>query len=243
MLVSATVSFWRWLTGQPLPLESSPTAEKTAEERRIWLRHAASISIRCGEAGSEEQIGVSAVLSDISRGGIQLIASRRFEPGTLLSVELPSARDEDGMAVLACVIRATPHGENEWKMGCRFSSELDDGQLNALGASRTRPAESDPRSWERFPCNTKAFYQRVNDPVGPHHPARVLNIASGGMALMVQEPVDVGDLLSTDLHNAHGQPIMTILACVVHSQNVPEGQILGCHFIRELSDADIKALV
>jgi hypothetical protein len=45
------------------------------------------------------------------------------------------------------------------------------------------------------------------------------------------------------LHDAKGKPIVTILACVVHTQASPEGQILGCSFIRELSDKDIKALL
>src|SRR5262249_22184491 len=145
--------------------------------------------------------------------------------------------------MLACVVRTHPHGESEWKMGCRFSSELSEQQLNAFGASRARPSEPDPRGWERFPCDSKAFYQRINGPAGPHQPARVLHIAVGGMALLVQEPIAVGELLSTELHDAKGKPIVTILACVVHTQASLEGQILGCSFIRELSDKDIKALL
>lgn len=241
MLVTGTVTFWRWLTGQPMSSLSS--AENAVEERRVWLRHAASLNAHCGEAGGDEPSGVAATICDISRGGIQMIASRRFEPGTLLSVELRSTRGEDAMAVLACVVRAQPHGDSEWKMGCRFSNELNEEQLSAFGAARARPNKPDPRSWERFACNTKAFYQRVNGPAEPHKTARVLNIAVGGIALLVQEPIEVGELLSTELHDAKGQPVVTILACVVHSQAVSEGQLLGCNFIRELSDSDIQALL
>jgi hypothetical protein len=243
MYANDTVTFWRWLTGKPVSLTLTPCAENTADERRVWLRYSASLNVRCGEVHEEGDADVLAVICNISRGGIQMISPRRFEPGTLISVELPGTRREDGMAVLACVVRARPHGDSEWAMGCRFSCELQDQQLAAFGAARTRPTIPDSRSWSRFPCENKAFFQRVNGPLGVHQPARLLNIAVGGMALVVEEPVAVGELLSAELHDAEGKPVLTILACVVHTQLVPEGQLLGCNFIRELSDTDIQALL
>jgi len=195
------------------------------------------------QAAGEEESGVYAVICDISRGGVQMIAPRRFEPGTVLSVELPSSKEQTPLAVLACVIRAHPHGESEWTMGCRFSSELDEEQLQAFGAVRARPTSPDPRSWERFACDAKAVYQRISDDVPVYRPARVLNIAPAGMALLVDEEIAIGELLSTELHDASGQRIITILACVVHVQTVPEGQRLGCNFIRELNDKDLNALL
>lgn len=243
MLAAGTATFWRWLTGKPVSLTLTPTSESTVDERRVWLRYAASLNVRCGEVNEQGESGVLAVVCNISRGGVQLISPRRFEPGTMISVELPSSRREEGMAVLACVVRARPHGDSEWTMGCRFSSELDASQLAAFGAERARPSAPDPRSWSRFSCDTKAFYQRINGSDGANRPARVLNIAVGGMALLVKEPVSVGELLSTELHDATGRPVLTILACVVHAQSVSEGQILGCNFIRELSDADIQTLL
>lgn len=242
MLITATVTFWRWLTGQSLPLMPS-SAAASVEERRVWLRYATAVNARCGEVRSEPDGGAAAQICDISRGGIQMIAPRRFEPGAHLSVELPSTDGEGALAVLAYVVRAQPHGNSEWKMGCRFSSELSEQHLSAFGAARTRPHAPDPRGWERFGCDAKAFYQRINDPAEPLLPARVLNIAVGGMALLVQESVTVGELLSTELHDAKGRSVVTILACVVHAQSVREGQILGCNFIRELSDTDIQSLL
>lgn len=243
MSASAPVTFWRWLTGQPIPLTQMPATEGAVEERRVWLRYATTMNVHCGDISGEADPGVLAVICDISRGGIQMISPRRFEPGTLISVGLPAPRREEELAVLACVVRARPHGDSDWAMGCRFSSELNEEQLAAFGAARARPSAPDPRGWSRFSCDAKVFYQRVNGPAEPHRPARMLNIAVGGMALLVEEPVAVGELLSAELHDAKGQPVLTILACVVHAQTVPEGQILGCNFIRELSDADVQALL
>jgi len=214
-----------------------------AEERRVWLRFTTNLNIRCEQIAGETEAGVYAVICDISRGGVQMIAPRRFEPGTILSVELPSTQEQTPLAVLACVIRAHPHGDSEWTMGCRFSSELSEEQLQAFGAVRARPTSPDPRSWERFSCDAKAVYQRVNGDVPVYRPARVLNIAPAGMALLVEEPITIGELLSTELHDATGQHIITILACVVHVQTVAEGQRLGCNFIRELNDKDLRALL
>lgn len=243
MLASTTVTFWRWLTGQPMSLASMLPADESGEERRVCLRYAANLNIRCGEAHEQPDPGVSALIRDISRGGIHMVAPQRYEPGTVLSVELPSARGAGGLAVLACVIRAQPHGDSEWAMGCRFCSELDDSQLQTFGAARARPSSPDPRGWSRFSCDTQALVQRVNASDQAHHSARVLNIAVGGMALLVEEPIAVGELLSTELRDAKGQPVVTLLACVVHSQSVAQGQLLGCNFIRELSDADVRALL
>ncbi|MGH7225764.1 MAG: PilZ domain-containing protein [Gemmataceae bacterium] len=243
MLANSAVTFWRWLTGQPLALARSATDKDSDDERRVWLRYAANLNVRAEPVNDEGDAAVSAVISDISRGGIQIISTRRFEPGILLSVELPSSHGQSALSVLACVVRAQPYGDSEWTMGCRFSSELDETQLQTFGAARARPSSPDPRGWSRFPCDTKAFYQRVNHPGQGHRPARVLNIAVGGIAMLVDEVMPIGELLSTELHDAKGKPVLTILACVVHAQTVAEGQLLGCNFIRELDDKDMLALL
>ncbi len=239
MLASA-VTFWRWLTGQPVSLDAKLALAESNDERRVWLRYAADLNTRCAEVGDDGETGIAALISDISRGGLKVIAPRRFEPGTVLSVELPSVSGESALAVLACVVRAQPHEDKDWAMGCRFSGELSDEQLQAFGASRTRPTPPDARGWSRFPCEAKAVYQRVGERDLSPHSARVLNISVAGMALLVPEEVAIGELLSTELHGATGQTIVTILACVVHVQQTEEGRILGCNFIRELTDSDLR---
>lgn len=245
MLASA-VTFWRWLTGQPVSLDAKDVAAKVVEsndERRVWLRYAADLNTRCAEIGDDGVTGIAARISDISRGGLKVIASNRFEPGTVLSVELPSVSGESALAVLACVVRAQPLGDMEWAMGCRFSGELSEEQLQAFGAARARPTPPDARSWSRFPCEAKAVYQCVGDRDSSPRSGRVLNISTAGMALLTGEEIAIGELLSTQLHDATDKTIVTILACVVHVQRTEEGRVLGCNFIRELTDTDLKALL
>jgi hypothetical protein len=242
MLASA-VTFWRWLSGQPMSLSTMTVLNDPHAERRVWLRFAANLNVRCEPVGEQAESGVYAVIGNLSRGGIQIIASRRFEPGSILSVELPASNGQPALAALACVVRAQPHGESDWAMGCRFASELNDEQLQMFGAARERPPATDPRAWSRFSCDARAVYHRVNRENPSPKTAQVLNIAAAGMALLVDEQIQTGELLSTELHDTEGRPVVTILACVVRVQSVSEGQILGCNFIRELDEKDLRALL
>jgi len=243
-MLASTVTFWHWLSGQNSPVSPEQNHEKTAaEERRVWLRHAANLNVRCEPVNDQTDAPVSAAVNDLSRGGIQLVTAQRFEPGSMLSIDLSAGPEGRGLSVLACVVRTHPVGESDWSMGCRFASELDEQQLQAFGATRTRPDSPDARGWSRFPCDVRAFYQRVNHSDQGHHAARVLNISVGGMALLATEPIELGELLSTELHDLQDKPLLNILACVVHAQPVPEGYLLGCNFIRELNDQDVRALL
>ncbi len=243
MLANAPVTFWRWLTGQSLAL--APTSESTnaGENRRVWVRQALQVKVRCGEANDEADAGVYGLLRDVSRGGIQIVSPRRFDSGALINIQIASREQADSMSVLACVVRAQPHGDSEWAMGCRFSRELDDQQLAFFGASRARPTTPDSRGWQRFPCEVNAFVQRVNGTDPAHRPARILDIAVGGLALHVQEAIPVGELANVDLVDAAGKQIVSLLACVVNGQAVADGHRLGCNFIRELNDSEIQALM
>jgi c-di-GMP-binding flagellar brake protein YcgR len=238
-MFASTFAFWHWLTGQP---EAAPTSVLDAPEadRRARTRHPLQLDIYCQPVGGEE--ATLAALADISQGGVKLIARRHFAPGTVLSVELRGSGGGSSLKVLACVVHTTPQDEGEWTMGCRFSAELSEEHLRAFGAARGK-ASDDSRNHPRSPCDTLASFRRVAaEDQGPRR-ARVLNIGAGGVALRVDEAVTVGELLSTELDDPSGRPVVNILACVVHVQ--PEGGewLLGCNFIRELAEHDLRALL
>jgi hypothetical protein len=73
--------------------------------------------------------------------------------------------------------------------------------------------------------------------------AEVLDISPNGMGLLVNRPVEVGTLLNIDLEGGTGRGITTILACVVHVTPRDGQYSLGCNFIRELSEEELKVLV
>ena len=61
----------------------------------------------------------------------------------------------------------------------------------------------------------------------------VWNLSACGVALLVENEVANGAMLSVDLLKSNGERVTSILACVVHIAALPDGKrILGCNFIR-----------
>jgi hypothetical protein len=234
-------SLWRRLTHRP-PAAALSEGAAAADDRRVWVRHAADAETRLTPAAAAAA-PLAARIQDVSRGGVKLLVSQRFEPGDLLSVELPAAEGRPPAAVLACVVHARPQAADEWALGCRFSAELSDDDLAAFGgASTTRSALPDSRAWSRFPCDVTAAYYLVPDGEGALRHAQVLNVSADGVGLFVREAIPVGTLLSADLHAPGGGKVVSILACVVHVTERPDGRVLGCTFIRQLDEATLRAL-
>lgn len=236
-----TFSFWRRLVGRA----DDSAAGQPEAERRVWIRHPTDLETQIHLAGRSDPDRFVARVGDISRGGIHLLVNRVFQPGDLLSVELPVPVEQGSDTVLACVVRVTPRGPGEWSLGCVFSCELEQAELESLGGKRQKHSSSDQRIWMRFPSKIKAAYQPVggNDP--SKHAAEVLNISASGVGLIVPHAIETGTLLSIDLAPATpGARPRTMLACVVHATSQsPSEWALGCNFIHELGEEDLAALV
>src|SRR5438132_1598293 len=110
----------------------------------------------------------------------------------------------------------------------------------AEGAS---DSDGERRGWERLPSSAATTLTPVG---GTDQPtlARVRNVSRGGIGLLVEQAVEIGSLVNLELRKTAGDAARTILACVVHVVAHPDEQwTLGCNFIRELSDADLRALL
>jgi hypothetical protein len=181
---------------------------------------------------------------DVSRGGIHLVAERRFEPGELLSVDLPAPEGQACAVVLAYVVRVAPQHGGNWSVGCIFAIELGDEDLRLFGAEREKSPQADPRTWVRFPSDARATFQQVRDPDAPPRAAAVLNICPGGVGLLSDRALDLGALLRVELRGTSGPAALTMTASVVRVSPRPEGDwALGCNFLRELTHKEIQALL
>jgi hypothetical protein len=239
-MLGRTFSFWRRLVGKE---HLAPADVST--ERRVWVRYPADVlaSVQPAQPQAREN-RVSAKVRDISVGGANLLVDRFFETGQMLTLELPREGDEDTHTVLACVVRAVSEGEGQWALGCVFSRELTDDDLEGSGAQRTRHSPPDQRTWMRFTTNLKARFQKIGDPEERNYPAQVINLSASGVGLGVTTEVDAGGLLSVDLFTGEDRVVRTILACVVQvNTQASGGWTLGCNFIRELSEEDLQALI
>ena len=237
-MLDRAAALWRRLTHQPAP--AGPLAD---EDRRIWVRRHVSVETRVTPTSGGGESPLPARIVDVSSGGLKLVVCWAFGPGDLLTVELPAGPGETSVTVLACVAHSRPEGEKEWVVGCRFSAELSEADLAALGAARTRSAPPDSRNWSRHACQVKAVYHLVPDDGEARCEAKVLNVSPGGVALLVEDEVRAGALLSVELHAPDSRAVVTILACVVHVTVESEHErILGCNFIQELDEQDLQSL-
>jgi len=235
--------FGRHSLSQHLDNRSSVSTGGTLEaDRRVWVRYPASLETTFQTPAKPDQNGWSALVRDISRAGINLLVRYPFEPGDLLSVELPDPERQAAHNVLACVVRVDQEGD-EWALGCVFSQELGDKELEDFGAKRQKASSADQRAWMRFPCQVKATYQVVGYEETPICAAEVSNISPSGIGLLVNQPIEIGSLLNLELQQAGGSCKRTILGCVVHANRDGPRWALGCNFIRELSEEDLQALV
>ena len=65
-----------------------PTTEEA--DRRVWVRYPAELETTYQKPGQAERGRLSAKVRDISRGGVNLLVQHSFQPGDMLSVELPA---------------------------------------------------------------------------------------------------------------------------------------------------------
>lgn len=116
----------------------SPDSSQAALiERRTFVRLACDFQATCRSAGVRE-VGWPGVVRDISRGGIGLLLTHRFQPGTELAVELRDEKGELRRILCARVVHATAinsDGNPAWVLGCAFDAPLSEEEFEGLPQS------------------------------------------------------------------------------------------------------------
>jgi hypothetical protein len=213
------------------------------DDRRAWDRYPSTAKVKVQAAEEGTATPQLAHVGDVSRGGIKLIVTNVYTVGEMIRIDLPSSTPDATNSILACVIQVRPESTQTWAVGCVFCEELTIGELSTFGATKEKAPAEDSRTFVRFPCNVKATYERANDPASQSSDAEVDNVSATGIGLLLDRPLELGSLLHLHLRNATRSDTRTILACIVHVTKRPGGKhLLGCNFIRELGEDEIKAL-
>jgi hypothetical protein len=102
------------------------------EERRA-VRYPCELEANCGPSRSGG-LGLRwpARIRNFSRGGLRLLLPARFEPGTVLAIEVQSNDDVPPVRFLAEVVHVAPLSYGGWSLGCAFTHELTDAEVRAL---------------------------------------------------------------------------------------------------------------
>jgi len=237
-----TFSFWRRLVGAESAPASANPARAAQDDRRLWVRYETDLQGSIQLAQSAGSAKVQAKVRDLSVGGANLVVDQALPLGQMLSLELPAGAEI--RTVLACVVRVIGQKDGAWSLGCVFSRELNEDELGTLGAQKVQADGSDKRIWVRFDTQRKANYRKVGDPSAQALPAEVLNISANGIGLCVNPSLEAGALLNVDLLDKSGRTVRSILACVVHTTLRASGDYaVGCNFIRELNEDELKSLL
>jgi len=213
------------------------------DERRIWVRHPSKVETRLQSVGNGVDTRLSARVRNVSKGGMLIFVDHAFEPGDMISMDLPCEESGTSESVLACVVHVTELESGGWALGCEFSEELPRDHLIRLGAPRDKASTKDQRIARRYECPVHATYEVSEKEGKSERPVEVQNISLRGIGLVMREPIQTGSLLNLSLRGPHSKNVHRILACVVHVSHQPGQEwMVGCNFINELSDNDMQAL-
>ncbi len=119
--------------GQP-----TESAKRSGRERRAWVRYACNLDTNCNLNVSvhQDQRAVhdrwQATVRDLSVGGMGLLLSRRFEPGTVLTIELQSSDQSQTHSLQMHVTHVKRAGHGRWFVGAAFADKLGKEALRKL---------------------------------------------------------------------------------------------------------------
>ncbi len=195
---------------------------------------------------------LTAVLQDVTPGGLGLILGSKLEPGTILALQIQGRRQGTSSIVSARVMHATPRPDGNWHIGCKFSARLKDedeqallemGSVSAAGA--TQAHVGDRRAWVRYHCSPDAPCQAVDTrPDIGIYTAVVRDISNSGVSLILNRHVKVGAFLAVELVSANQTSLPPLLVRVVHATAQLDGDwLIGCEFATELTEDELDNLL
>jgi hypothetical protein len=182
-------------------------------------------------------------IKDVSRGGVGLVSSRRFETGTLLVLDLAENASYP-VNVLARVVRIVSEPGGGWLAGCAFLSELSEEELDAFRSDRGVEANGDRRAEVRQPVRRMAICRRAAIGTLGSLAAEVCDVSDQGIGLLVSVPIEVGVRLQVQIAADESDKARTELVSVVRSEVQPDGRwLLGCQLVPSPQSAPARSLV
>ena len=229
----------------PNPTATKVTPSSLGVDRRVWVRYTCDLESTCHENRGGDEVSWSARVRDISRGGVNLQLNRTFEPGAILSIDLPLGPDETPRTLQVKVVHAQAQGAGRWSLGCAFEKTLGEEDLISIQVKQPATTADEKRAWIRFSCEGErpAHATLLINPNNKIQ-ARVLNISPGGVGLATHRHCEPGTPLKIELIDASGRTSRPMQIRVVHSTaQGKEDWVIGCSFETPLSEEDVAALL
>jgi len=117
---------------EPDTLQQITNKNSARSERRAWVRYSCDLDTACRPLGGARGLQWPGEVRNLSAGGIALRLERRFEPGTVLAMDV-QGRDESILRTLfARVMHVMLQNDDSWLLGCAFTNPLSEEDLKAL---------------------------------------------------------------------------------------------------------------
>jgi hypothetical protein len=113
------------------PAADGKRARPRGRDQRATVRHASTKGGSCRPISPGEATWAAKV-QDVSAGGVGLVLERRFEPATVLLVEVLPTAKEPGRQLLVKVVRAQQLSPRRWLLGCVFARRLSDEDVQTV---------------------------------------------------------------------------------------------------------------
>ena len=101
-------------------------------QQRATVRYPSSKQCPCSPLSAEQDVSWTATVRDVSAGGIGLVLSRRFEPGTVLMADFADPGLRPGRRLFVRVVRVQALADGRWLLGCAFARNLGDEEVQDL---------------------------------------------------------------------------------------------------------------
>ncbi len=106
--------------------------QRRGRDRRATTRFESAKECPCQALSSEKDVRWSAEVKDVSADGIGLLMNRRFEPRTVLTLEIPAKDQTAAHRLLIRVVRVQPMTKRRWLVGCIFAMRLGDEEVRTM---------------------------------------------------------------------------------------------------------------
>jgi hypothetical protein len=116
----------------PHPAVRARSVQSIPNERRATIRHPATLLGSLHPVAPKGAPCWDAAIRDVSAGGIALLVSQRFEPGTLLAVEPESPPEGAPTFLLVQVVRVVAQPDGVSLLGAKLIRELCESEVAAL---------------------------------------------------------------------------------------------------------------
>jgi hypothetical protein len=107
-------------------------ANATPAERRAWVRYPCELDSSCQPLAGSRGSQWPGKIRNLSRGGVAVTLSRRFEIGTILAIDVQGQAESVIGTVLARVARVALQEDGSWLLGCALTKTLSEEDLKAL---------------------------------------------------------------------------------------------------------------